>query len=298
VAGHASTTAQRWRASCSCCTPAAAGATYRPSLATARAIRRGGGCGPGRPPECGNGSTSSCSTSCPKPSCSTGRARASTRCRCAQKKGSELTGPNPVDRGKPGSKYHLLVDATGLPLHVLCSAANTHDSKMFEPLLATNPSVRGHRHQPGRPRCRRYLYRRGIKVRIARRDIEDKTKLGRHRWVVERTVSWLLRFKRLGLRYDRTEATLRPLLLLAVSLINLPAPRLRDRVVRPGLRPTTAGFRRSGRGRTAVRGSGRRLRGCRGPRARGRVAHGLGGPGLGPRHRWTASRVPQVVWGR
>jgi hypothetical protein len=36
-------------------------------------------------------------------------------------------------------------------------------------------------------------------VRIARRGIEDETKLGRHRWVVERTVSWLLRFKRLGL---------------------------------------------------------------------------------------------------
>ena len=57
--------------------------------------------------------------------------------------------------------------------------------------------------------------------RIARRGIEDRTKLGRHRWVVERTVPWLLRFKRLGLRYDRTEATLRPLLLLAVSIINL-----------------------------------------------------------------------------
>jgi transposase len=122
-------------------------------------------------------------------------------------------------------------------LHVLLSAANTHDSKLFEPLLDTVPGVRGHRHRPGRPRrrpeklhadkgydyprCRRYLHRRGIKVRIARRGIEDKTKLGRHRWVVERTVSWLLRFKRLGLRYDRTEATLRPLLLLAVSIINL-----------------------------------------------------------------------------
>jgi transposase len=120
---------------------------------------------------------------------------------------------------------------------VLLSAANTHDSKMFEPLLETNPPVRGHRHRPGRPRrrpeklhadkaydyprCRRYLHRRGITVRIARRGIDDKQKLGRYRWVVERTVSWLLRFKRLGLRYDRTEATLRPLLLLAVSIINL-----------------------------------------------------------------------------
>jgi transposase len=61
----------------------------------------------------------------------------------------------------------------------------------------------------------------GIKVRIARRGVEDKTRIGRHRWDVERTVSWLLRFKRLGLRYDRTEGTLRPLLLLAVSIINL-----------------------------------------------------------------------------
>jgi len=34
-------------------------------------------------------------------------------------------------------------------------------------------------------------------------------------------VSWLLRFKRLGLRYDRTEATLRPLILLATSIINI-----------------------------------------------------------------------------
>lgn len=73
----------------------------------------------------------------------------------------------------------------------------------------------------GYPRCRRYLHQRGIKARIARRGTEDKTRLGRHRWVVERTISWLLRFKRLGIRYDRTKATLLPLLLLAVTLINL-----------------------------------------------------------------------------
>ena len=129
-----------------------------------------------------------------------------------------------------------MCDANGLPLHILPSAANTHDSMLFEPLLDTNPAVRRPRGTPGRPRRRpdklhadkgydyppaAGMHRRGIKVRIARRSIEDKTKLGRHRWVVEHTVSWLLRPKRLGLRYDRTEATLRPLLLLAVSIINL-----------------------------------------------------------------------------
>jgi transposase len=51
--------------------------------------------------------------------------------------------------------------------------------------------------------------------------IEDKSKLGRVRWVVERTISWLLRFKRLGLPYDRTERTARPLLTLACAVINV-----------------------------------------------------------------------------
>src|SRR3954465_15050757 len=70
-------------------------------------------------------------------------------------------------------------------------------------------------------RCRRYLTRRGIKVRIARRGIEDKSRLGRVRWVVERTISWLLRFKRLGLRYDRTERTTPALLTPACTVINV-----------------------------------------------------------------------------
>ena len=60
----------------------------------------------------------------------------------------------PLARGKSGTKYHLLTDRNGLPLHVLVSAANTHDSKLFEPLLETNPAVRGRRGRPGRPRRR------------------------------------------------------------------------------------------------------------------------------------------------
>ena len=58
-------------------------------------------------------------------------------------------------------------------------------------------------------------------MRIARRGVESGNHLGRVRWVVERTISWVLRFKRLGLRYDRTQRTLRPLLTLACALLNL-----------------------------------------------------------------------------
>jgi transposase len=56
-------------------------------------------------------------------------------------------------------------------------------------------------------------------VRIARRGIEDSTRLARVRWVVERTMSWLLSFRRLALRYDRTQSTITALLSPAGALI-------------------------------------------------------------------------------
>jgi len=151
------------------------------------------------------------------------------------KRRGEATGPSPTDRGKAGSKYHVLCDRNGLPLHALITGANTHDSRMLVPLLDTNPGIRERAGRPGRPRrrpgklhadkgydyprCRRYLARRGIGVRIARRGIEDSTRLGKVRWVVERTMSWLLNFRRLALRYDRTESTITALLSLACALI-------------------------------------------------------------------------------
>jgi IS5 family transposase len=47
------------------------------------------------------------------------------------------------------------------------------------------------------PRCRRFLQRRGISSRIARRGVESSERLGRHRWVVERTLAWLSGYRRL-----------------------------------------------------------------------------------------------------
>lgn len=68
-------------------------------------------------------------------------------------------------------------------------------------------------------RCRRYLHRRGIKVRIARKGVESTARLGRHRWVVERTIAWLHRFKRLLVRYERLEALHQAFLDLGCALI-------------------------------------------------------------------------------
>ncbi len=145
----------------------------------------------------------------------------------------ELTGPNPTDRGKLGTKYHLLVTADGLPLNVVLSGANRHDSMFLAPLLDGQRAVKGTGR--GRPRrrplklhadkgydnrrCRAYLRRRGITARIARIGVDSSQRLGRHRWVVERTIGWLMAYKRLALRYDRTAATITALARLAVTLI-------------------------------------------------------------------------------
>src|ERR671913_274450 len=154
-------------------------------------------------------------TSSARPVSWTGRGSAWTPSACARSGGDQV-GANPVDRAKAGSKLHLAVDGNGLPLSVLVTGANTNDSLVFEALLEDLPPVRTpagqRRRRPDKchadkaydnRRCRAYLTRRGIKVRIARRGIESSTRLGRHRWKAERSIAWLAGCRRLRIRYDR-----------------------------------------------------------------------------------------------
>jgi transposase len=55
--------------------------------------------------------------------------------------------------------------------------------------------------------------------RIARRGIESSQRLGRHRWVVERTFAWINQFRRLVVRYERNADLYRAFLVLAAALI-------------------------------------------------------------------------------
>jgi transposase len=128
------------------------------------------------------------------------------------------------------------VDRGGAPLAVWLTEANVHDSAVFEALLDAvepirRPGGRGRpRCRPAKlhadkaydiPRCRRYLRRRGIACRIARKGIESSARLGRHRWVVERTLAWLARFRRLTVRYERLADLHLAFLDLACALICL-----------------------------------------------------------------------------
>ncbi len=65
------------------------------------------------------------------------------------------------------------------------------------------------------------LRRRGITPRIARRGIEPSDKLGRHRYVVERSLAWLVGYRRLQVRYERRVDLLLGFLSLACALICL-----------------------------------------------------------------------------
>ncbi|MGW5050283.1 IS5 family transposase [Actinokineospora sp. NPDC004072] len=115
-----------------------------------------------------------------------------------------------------GVEIHLITDRNGLPLSLDISGANTHDSLGLQPLVRGIPPIRS-RCGPRR-RCpaklhanmgydyrhlRKWLRERRIRHRIAREGIESSTRLGRHRWVVERTVSWLAGCRRLPRRYER-----------------------------------------------------------------------------------------------
>ena len=71
------------------------------------------------------------------------------------------------------------------------------------------------------PRCRQALRKRGITPRILRRGIDSSKKLGRHRWVVERTLAWLSRYRRLSVRYERRDDIHEAFLHLGCSLICL-----------------------------------------------------------------------------
>jgi transposase len=149
-------------------------------------------------------------------------------------KGGEKVGPNPTDRGKPGSKRHLVTDLNGIPLAMVLTEANVHDSQVFEDLLDGIEPIKGARGRPRRRpeklhadkgydarKCREVLKRLGIKSRIARKGKESSERLGRHRWVVERTLAWMARYRRLAVRYERRAKIHEAFLHLGCSLICL-----------------------------------------------------------------------------
>ena len=132
-------------------------------------------------------------------------------------RGGDKTGPTPTDRGRSGTKDHLLTDANGVPLAMHATATNRHEVTQLMTLVEAVPPLAG---KPGHPRRkpdalladrgydsqaqREALWARDIVPFLAKQGAPHGSSLGVYRWVVERTFAWLKGFRRLRLRYERT----------------------------------------------------------------------------------------------
>ena len=130
-------------------------------------------------------------------------------CSVRAKRAGDLTGPNPTDRGKHGTKYHVAVTGDGIPVACAATAANVNDTLVFERLFLSAFAVmariakvfadKGYDAEGNRDLCRSF----GAKPHIHKRRQPSGSGLGGRRWPVERSNAWVLENRRLALRYDR-----------------------------------------------------------------------------------------------
>ena len=148
--------------------------------------------------------------------------------------GGEKTGKNPTDRSRLGTKHHVLVDGKGVPLALRITGANRHDVTQIIPLVEDVPAVRGQRGRPRKRLKRLYADRaydseeirkmlRSMRIApcLAKRRTRHGSGLGKKRWVVERTISWLHSFRRLRIRWERRDDIHMAFLTLAACIICL-----------------------------------------------------------------------------
>ena len=60
----------------------------------------------------------------------------------ADAEGRPETGPSSVDRGKTGSRHHVIADGHGIPLALSLTGGNRNDVTQLMPLLRGIPPVR------------------------------------------------------------------------------------------------------------------------------------------------------------
>ena len=149
--------------------------------------------------------------------------------------GGEATGPNPTDRAKRGTKRSLLVDERGVPLGLVISGANRADVKLLEPTLAAVMMARPAPSDGAQNLCLDKAYAGQPTEELARANgyvvhVPDKAnakqkrkrKPGRRkprRWVVEVAHSWLNRFRRLLVRWEKKKSNYLSMLYFACAIV-------------------------------------------------------------------------------
>ena len=156
--------------------------------------------------------------------------------------GGGKTGPNPTDRGKRGVKRSLLTEAGGIPVGLAVNGANRHDMKLVRATVDSLPVLRP-APSPEHPQglcldkgydfdeVRRTVDEFGFTAHIRSRGeeaqaIKKEAGFKARRWVVERTHSWMNRFRRILVRWDKSPANYIAFLHFACALIALRAAGL------------------------------------------------------------------------
>lgn len=143
-----------------------------------------------------------------------------------------MTGHNPTDRSKLGSKRHILTDKDGIPLSTFITSANTHDvtvaTNTIDNIVIKRPLSKSKHKQNlcldkayHSKKVEQEIIKRGYIPHIRHRR-EEKLFHRKHparRWVVERTNSWHNRFRKLFTRYEKKDENYFGLVELANSLI-------------------------------------------------------------------------------
>jgi transposase len=160
-----------------------------------------------------------------------------------------MTGNNPVDRSKLGTKRHILTDKQGIPISVVISSASTHDIKavtdvidnsVIKRTIVSSKPKRGRTQRKYHHLCldRAYnsksteneIIKRGYVPHIPYKRKRGQVKEGKayqkqydsvrnKRWVVERTNSWNNRFRKLFTRYEKKAENYLGLVHLSCSII-------------------------------------------------------------------------------
>lgn len=145
--------------------------------------------------------------------------------------GGEATGRNPTDRGKSGSKRSLLVDQRGAPLSVEMDGANVPDMLLLADtlgaiLIERDRSVvehlcldRGYDTRACDACCADFGYQNHTRRRGVRDLLAEQKRNRAKRWVVERTHSWMNRFRRLLVRWEKKVENYYGLVALASTII-------------------------------------------------------------------------------
>ena len=145
------------------------------------------------------------------------------------------TGPNPTDRAKGGVKRSLLTEGHGVPVGLVVAGANRPDLKLVE---ETVDSLIVKRPRPTKTRPQGMCMDKGYDYAAVREIVQEfgftahirargeeaqalKRQAGfkARRWVVERTHSWMNRFRRVLIRWDKKVENYLAFLHFACALI-------------------------------------------------------------------------------